>query len=116
MNVHRVLRPALKIVTATVVTAVTTLGVVSSTGTTTAGHAPRVATKVDHVAVRVSPAVASGTYEERVQHWVNVQRKQHDRRPLKLATCTDRVAERWSSYLASSDSFYHQSMQKLLNK
>jgi uncharacterized protein YkwD len=119
MNAHRVLRPALKLVTATVVTVVTAAGVLTTT-TPTAGHAPArapyVAPKIDRVAVRVSPAFASNTYESRVQHWVNVQRQNHGLRPLKLSTCTDNVAESWSSYLASTDSFYHQSMTKLMNK
>jgi uncharacterized protein YkwD len=120
MNVHRVLRPALKLVTVSLVTAVGTLGALSGSGTATAGHAPVTtpysAAKIDKVAVRVSPAFASDTYESRVQYWINVQRKHHGLRALRLASCTDKVAENWSSYLASTDGFYHQSMTKLLNE
>ena len=120
MNVHRVLRPALKLFTATVLTAVAAAGVVSTSTNADAGHAPArapyVAPKIDNVAVRVSPAFTSATYEQKVQYWVNAVRRHHGLRALKLATCTDNVAEHWSSYLASTDSFYHQSMTKVMYK
>jgi uncharacterized protein YkwD len=120
MNAHRVLRPALKLVTAAALVVVSTAGAVSTSTTADAGDAPArapyVASKIDNVAVRVSPSFASSTYERKVQYWVNVQRRHHGLRALRLATCTDRVAERWSSHLASSDTFYHQSMTKAMYK
>ena len=62
------------------------------------------------------PAIAPSTYESRVQHLINNRREAHNLGPLRLASCTDEVAERWSSYLAQNDLFYHQDMQKLLKR
>jgi uncharacterized protein YkwD len=61
-------------------------------------------------------SMASGTYEKRVQYWVNVRRTNHGLRPLRFQRCTDRSAERWSRYLANNDLFYHQSMDRLLSR
>jgi len=120
MNLHRVLRPALKLFTAAVLTAVAVAGAVSAPSTATASHAPaaphHIAPKIDTVAVRVSPAYTSDAYEHAVQYWVNVVRHQHHLRALTLASCTDAVAEHWSAYLAATDSFYHQSMTKIMYK
>lgn len=60
------------------------------------------------------PLMAPRTYEERVQHWVNVKRNNHNLPSLQFATCPDESAERWSSYLARNDEFYHQSMSAVL--
>lgn len=60
------------------------------------------------------PSMAPSTYEQRVQHWVNVKRHEHGLRDLRFANCPDQSAERWSSYLARNDEFYHQSMQDVL--
>ena len=61
------------------------------------------------------PRMATGTYEKRVQYWVNRKRNQHDLRKLRIAGCTDTSAEQWSSYLARNDLFYHQEMSDLLD-
>lgn len=115
MNLNRVLRPALKILTTTLVTVVTVAGVSSGTSTSTA--APAKASSVKLVAAQsVFPAYSDAYYEQGVQYWVNVQRKRHGLRALKFASCTDAVAERWSSTLARSGGFYHQSMTTLLNR
>jgi len=122
MNVHRALSPALKLFTATVLSVLTVATVVTAAGgvSTTAdpshapARAPYVASRVDNVAAQVSPAFTSSHYEKAVQYWINVQRRHHGLRTLRLAACTDRVAERWSSHLASSGAFYHQSMTRLL--
>ena len=115
MNLNSVLRPALKILTTTLVTVVTVAGVTSGPSTSTA--APAKASSVKLAAAQsVFPAYSSAYYEQGVQYWVNVQRKRHGLRPLKFASCTDAVAERWSSTLASSGGFYHQSMTSLLNR
>lgn len=119
MILHRVLRPALKVLTTTVVTTVAVAGVITSSGTTTADAPVRptyVAPKIEQIAVRVSPAFSSAEYEHNVQTWINRARAAHGLRALHLATCTDRVAEGWSSHLASTNEFYHQSMTKLLYK
>jgi uncharacterized protein YkwD len=115
MNLNRVLRPALKILTTTLVTVVTVAGVTSGPSTSTA--APAKASSVKLVANRtVFPAYSDTYYEQGVQYWVNAQRKRHGLKPLKFASCTDAVAESWSSALASSNTFYHQSMNKLLTR
>ena len=115
MNLNRVLRPALKILTTTLVTVVAVAGVFSGPATSTA--APAKASSVKLAASRaVFPAYSDAYYEQGVQYWVNVQRKRHGLRPLRFAACTDAVAERWSSTLASSGGFYHQSMTTLLNR
>ncbi len=66
--------------------------------------------------VSASPAMGTSHYEKKVQYWVNVRRAHHGLRKLRLASCTDAVAERWGSYLASTDQFFHQSMSTILNK
>jgi uncharacterized protein YkwD len=62
------------------------------------------------------PAMSTSSYEKDVQRWINVQRGKHGLRHLRLASCTDRVAERWVSYLAAHDAFYHQSMSAILKE
>ena len=57
----------------------------------------------------------SGTYEKRVQYHVNRVRRHRELRPLRLASCADQVAERWSRHLASTGRFYHQSMYRVLD-
>ena len=115
MNLTRVLRPALKILTTTLVTVVTVAGVTSGPSTSTA--APAKASSVKLVAGQsVFPAYSDAYYEQGVQYWVNVQRKRHGLRALRFASCTDAVAENWSSKLASTGGFYHQSMTTLLNR
>ena len=58
--------------------------------------------------------MSPGDYEKRVQHWVNVVREGHGLPRLRVASCTDRVAERWNTHLAANDLFYHQSMEEIL--
>ena len=114
MNLNRVLRPALKILTASLVTTVAVAGVTAGPSSSTA--APAKAQVKQVAAVAVFPAYSDTYYEQGVQYWVNVQRKHHGLRPLKFASCTDAVAENWSSVLATTNTFYHQSMTKLLNR
>lgn len=63
-----------------------------------------------------SAALSSSAYEQRVQHWVNVQRSQHGKPSLRFARCPDGTAERWAGHLAESGGFYHQSMGRVLGK
>lgn len=78
-------------------------------GTTTASAAV-----VSANATQSYPAIAPSTYESRVQRLINNRREAHDVGPLSFASCTDNVAERWSSYLAQNDQFYHQDMGAIL--
>jgi uncharacterized protein YkwD len=88
-----------------------------------AGSAPGTTAPASAVTSRLSaaqaqsyPAMATGTYEKRVQYWVNRKRRNHDLPRLSVAACTDRSAERWSSYLARNELFYHQSMEAILER
>ncbi len=115
MILNTVLRPARKIFVAAVVTGVTAAGVAAAPTTATAA-APS-AGSVSLIGARAaSPAYTPGVYEQQVQYYVNVQRKRHGLRALRLASCTDAVAERWASYLAARNAFYHQSMSALLRR
>lgn len=61
-------------------------------------------------------SMAPSTYEKQVQYWVNVRRRAHGLAPVRLASCTDHVAERWAAYLADHNLFFHQSMQAALSR
>jgi uncharacterized protein YkwD len=113
MNLDRVLRPARKILTTTLVTLVTAAGITAAAPSTATAATPAVSLVAT---ASVFPAYSDTYYEQGVQYWVNRVREQHGLRPLKLASCTDSVAESWSAFLASTNSFYHQSMAKLLYK
>lgn len=63
-----------------------------------------------------SPVMSRAVYEKQVQHRVNVVRKAHGLPSLRLASCTDDVAERWNTHLAKNDLFYHQSMWDILDR
>jgi uncharacterized protein YkwD len=67
-------------------------------------------------ATTASPEVSPGTYEARVLHLVNGRRAAHGLRPLRLQTCTDTIADGWSSYLAKTSSFFHQDLGRLLDR
>lgn len=95
------LRPALR---ALAVALAMTLSVV---GLTTLGASPSSA--------GVS-SLSSGTYEKRVQKWINREREQRGLPHLRVQRCTDQSAESWARHLASRDAFYHQSMGRLLNR
>lgn len=106
------LRPALlRRVVARTVTAAVALGLVASalvlTGTGTA-HAAK--------ARAGYAAMAASDYEKRVQRHINKERAQRGLPRLRLASCTDRVAERWATHLANNDAFYHQSMRDVLQR
>lgn len=63
-----------------------------------------------------SSAAVTDEYETRVQRQVNRVRRNHGLHRLRLADCTDRVAERWSVHLAATAGFYHQSMNDVLDE
>jgi uncharacterized protein YkwD len=103
MKLSPALRPVRKVLAAALVTVVTATGLVAV--------APSTAT-----ARSAFPAYSANVYEQQVQYYVNVQRRAHHLAPLSMAGCADSVAERWSAYLAAHDAFYHQSMNRLLDK
>ena len=130
MKLSRALRPAQRIVTVGIVATVAATSLVAASGTTTgakkegparapttsavkewrgAGTAPLV--NVDQAAV---PAMGTSTYEHRTLRQINRVRRNHHLRALSFAKCPNKVANRWSAHLASTNTFYHQSMTKLL--
>ena len=118
MTLNLVVRVARRTIVSVLVTATVAIGVAGQTGTQTAtvtaapttGHTRTVAS-----AYAASPSLDRAYYEKRVQYWINVRRQEHGLAALTLATCTDSVANKWGSYLASTDSFYHQSMSAIMN-
>ena len=111
MTPTRVLLAAPRLVGALLVTLMATVLVI----TVLPGQAGAVQVR-SQAAVAAYPAMSTSTYEKDVQRWINVQRDKRGLRHLQLASCTDRVAERWGSYLAAHDAFYHQSMDAILKE
>jgi uncharacterized protein YkwD len=67
--------------------------------------APRAATpRAGHVKPR------SDAWEAKVLTLTNARRKAHGRKPLKAATCPDRLAEHWTRHMARTHDFSHQSL------
>jgi uncharacterized protein YkwD len=83
-----------------------------ATGTGLSTSAPAGAAQATTSALSMAPS----TYETKVQRLVNKRRASHGLGRLRLASCTDDVAEDWSRYLARTDEFYHQSMLDVLNR
>jgi uncharacterized protein YkwD len=77
--------------------------------------APVSAAGVTQLAPRAS-TMAAETFEHRVQRWVNVERRRHGLRGLRINRCSDGTAERWSRHLARRDLFVHQPMSRILNR
>jgi uncharacterized protein YkwD len=115
MNLDAVLRPARRVLAAAAVTVFAAVGVIGSPATTTATTATS-SPAIELSAVAVRPAYDAQTYENQVKLYVNNERRKRGLPALTWATCTDTVAERWASYLASHDAFYHQSMTALLRR
>lgn len=130
MKLDRVLRPAQRILTATIVATVAATSLVAGSGAGPMaskegpGHAPATSAMkewrggsttplrtVDQAAV---PALGTSDYEHRTLKQINRVRRSHHLRALRFAACPNRVANRWSAHLASTNAFYHQSMTKLL--
>jgi len=52
----------------------------------------------------------SNAWEAKVLALTNAARKAHGRKPLRAATCPDRLAERWTRHMARTHDFEHQSL------
>ncbi|MDX6299145.1 MAG: hypothetical protein QOF53_359 [Nocardioidaceae bacterium] len=116
MNMMRALRPAQKILTATVVTVVAASGMLSDPASAAdrsalagAGEGP-----MRLVSTAAHPVMSSRAYRRQVQRLVNSARRRHHLRPLRGSACAQRVAGRWSAHLAAERSLRHQSMRRLL--
>jgi uncharacterized protein YkwD len=53
-------------------------------------------------------------YQARVVYWINNQRAAYGRGGLSWAWCPQIFADNWAIYLASTGTFYHQSMYTIL--
>lgn len=56
----------------------------------------------------------SNAWEAKVLKLTNARRKAHGVKPLKAATCPDRLAEHWTRHMASTHDFEHQSLNPFL--
>jgi uncharacterized protein YkwD len=108
MTLTRLLRPAHRSLFAVLLTALT--------ATALAGPTPAATAVTATASVSAYPVMSTGSYERNVQHWINVRRVNRGLHRLRIADCTDNVAERWGRYLATNDEFYHQSMSTILNR
>jgi uncharacterized protein YkwD len=122
MKVHRVLRPAQRILTAVLVTAVAAACLVSAPSATSIAPARGADVSavtrapVALVAQAAFPAFSRRYYERRVLNLVNRTRERHHLGKVSPASCTDKVANRWSAHLATTNAFKHQSMTSLLRR
>jgi len=53
---------------------------------------------------------AERTYADRVFHWTNVARRNHDLPPYRRLPCLRGIAQRWSERMARSGRFEHQDL------
>ncbi len=105
MNAHTVaLRPALRALVAGIVLAL------ASFGLTAVSAVPANAASSSAIM-----SMSSGTYESKVQYFVNRKRAKHGLGKLRIDSCADGTAERWAEHLAQTDSFYHQDMGNILD-
>lgn len=98
------LRPALRALVAALTVALAAIGL------------SVVAAPVNAAETSKVMSMSSGTYESRVQYWINVRRSHHGLGKLRIQSCTDGTAERWADFLATNDEFYHQDMGYILDK
>lgn len=108
-----ILRPVCTSVVTFLAVALAVLGLQVAAGAR--AHATPPATTLATVAA-ASPSMSRASYEAKVLHWINVRRAQHGLRALHLSGCTNKVANRWGRHLAATDTFYHQSMSKIMRE
>lgn len=114
MTPKTVLRRMHQVLATTAVAAVSAACLVSAPSAPTFAAASASSPGIEVAAASAYPAFSAADYEHRVLHFINVARHRHHLRPLTSASCAEHVASRWSNHLAATDSFYHQSMPRLL--
>lgn len=62
----------------------------------------------------VRTPISASSYEASTVRRINEVRRAHHLQPLTFASCANRVASKWSAFLARTNGFYHQSMVRLL--
>lgn len=110
MNVSTLLRPARRVATAAAVGAIAVSGLLVGGATATAATPDGPAAQP----AAAKPALSASGYETKVLAGINRVRHRHHLPSVTTAPCAVRVATRWSTHLAATDTFEHQSMQKLL--
>jgi uncharacterized protein YkwD len=118
----RFLRPAQRILSVVVIAAFSFVCVMSATGPTLHtrqwGSHPETSeltAPYQRMAQTAHPAMASSAYEQATLRNINAVRRAHHLGTLSFASCSNRVASKWSTHLALTHGFYHQSMLRLLD-
>lgn len=109
------LRPAPPATTLARVLAMVLLATLLGAAHTLVAATPATAAGVTQLAPRAS-TMAADTFERRVHRRVNVERRQHGLRGLRINRCSDGTAERWSRHLARRGLFVHQPMSRILDR
>ena len=87
-----------------------------SLGLTAMAPTPASAVQVETLVLIKTASSTVSTYESNVQKLINQRRANRGLRRLRLATCPEGTSKRWSQHLASTNSFYHQSMGRVLSR
>jgi uncharacterized protein YkwD len=73
------------------------------------------------VAVVATPSAASveaiavaPSFDQRILYWTNTARLNHGLPPLRLGSCLDGYAERWTRHMAAQDDYRHQELRPML--
>lgn len=77
---------------------------------------PATAATAAQTSTQSSAAAAADDYELRLLRRMNRVRVNHGLPRVWRAACPERTAQHWSRYLATTDSFFHQSMSDLLDE
>jgi uncharacterized protein YkwD len=117
------LRQAQRIVSVAVIAAFTCVCVMSATGTSTlhttqwSSHptTKELTAPYQRMAQTAHPAMTRSSYERATLRNINAVRRAHHLGTLSFANCPNRAASKWSTHLALTHGFYHQSMLRLLD-
>ncbi len=123
LTIIRYLRPAQRILSVAVIAAFTCVCLMSASGPSTlhtstwSSHPTTLALTAPYqrMAQTAHPAMARSSYERATLRNINAVRRAHHLGTLTFASCSNRVASKWSTHLAVTHGFYHQSMVRLLN-
>jgi uncharacterized protein YkwD len=120
MTVVRFLRVTQRTLSGLAVVALFCVCALSATGPSTlvtrtwTPHTTAMQTATQDV-VQGQPSLSTSPYERSTLRRINDVRRAHHLGTLSFASCPNRVATKWSAFLARTHGFYHQSMQRLLN-
>jgi uncharacterized protein YkwD len=115
-------------VKATVAVAGATAAVVATLNVATATATPDATRRPLTVAVTSTTAVARGSgevvakaaagrrYSNQLSERMNVVRRRHDLRPIRVVDCLDGFAGPWARRLARTGEFYHQDLNPIMRR